>query len=130
MTRYAKRKLKYSLNNENFNFTCLGYDITRMHFKQKPRLLFIVGFHYFIMEEPSHHVKACIRFKQYSNTKSIVKVEAGIVTLILYHHYLKIVGNNKLWPHMQKESWNIHGTKLVGFCFISIIKRKDNWFLL
>jgi hypothetical protein len=42
------------------------YDITRMHanawkkthFKQKPRLLFIVDFHYVIMEEPSRHVKA------------------------------------------------------------------------
>jgi hypothetical protein len=34
--------------------------------------------------------------KQFSNTKSIVKVETGIVTLISYHHYLKIVGNNKL----------------------------------
>ena len=30
--------------------------------------------------------------KQFSNTKSIVKVETGIVTLILYRHYLKIVG--------------------------------------
>jgi hypothetical protein len=28
--------------------------------------------------------------------KSIVKVETGIVTLISYHHYLKIVGNKKL----------------------------------
>jgi hypothetical protein len=37
----------------------------------------------------------------------------GIVTLISYHHYLKIVGNNKLWPDMQKESWNIHGTKIL-----------------
>jgi hypothetical protein len=43
--------------------------------------------------------------KQFSNTKSIMKVETGIVTLISYHHYLKIVGNNKLWPDMQKESW-------------------------
>jgi hypothetical protein len=34
--------------------------------------------------------------KQFSNTKSILKVETGIVTLISYHHYLKIVGNNKL----------------------------------
>jgi hypothetical protein len=25
-----------------------------------------------------------------------MKVETGIVTLISYHHYLKIVGNNKL----------------------------------
>ena len=46
--------------------------------------------------------------KQFSNTKSILKVETGIVTLILYRHYLKIVGNNKLWPDMKKESWNIH----------------------
>ena len=43
--------------------------------------------------------------KQFSNTKSIVKVETGIVTLISYHHYLKIVGNNKLWPDKQKKSW-------------------------
>jgi hypothetical protein len=41
--------------------------------------------------------------KQFSNTKSIVKVETGIVTLISYHHYLQIVGNNKLWPHMSKN---------------------------
>ena len=41
--------------------------------------------------------------KQFLNTKSIVKVETGIVTLISYHYYSKIVGNNKLWPHMQKE---------------------------
>jgi hypothetical protein len=41
--------------------------------------------------------------KQFSNIKSIVKVETGIVTLISYRHYLKIVGNNKLWPDMQKE---------------------------
>ena len=34
--------------------------------------------------------------KQFSNTKSIVKVETGIVTLVSYRHYLKIVGNNKL----------------------------------
>ena len=46
------------------------------------------------------------------NTKSIVKVETGIVTLISYRHYLKIVGN-KLWPDMQKESWNIHSTKIL-----------------
>jgi hypothetical protein len=32
--------------------------------------------------------------KQFSNTKSIVKVETGIVTLISYRHYLKIVGND------------------------------------
>ena len=39
--------------------------------------------------------------------------ETGIVTLISYRHYLKIVGNNKLWPDMQKESWNIHLTKIL-----------------
>jgi hypothetical protein len=42
--------------------------------------------------------------KQFSNAKSIVKVETGIVTLISYRHYLKIAGNNKLLPDMQKES--------------------------
>ena len=57
--------------------------------------------------------------KQFSNTKSIVKVETGIVTLISYHHYLKIVGNNKLWTHMQKESWNIQGTKIL-ICSITL----------
>ena len=57
--------------------------------------------------------------KQFSNTKAIVKVETGIVTLISYHHYLKIVGNNKLWPQMQKESWNIHGTKIL-ICAITL----------
>ena len=51
--------------------------------------------------------------KEILNTKSTVKVETGIVTLISYHHYLKIVGNNKLWPDMQKESWNIHLTKIL-----------------
>jgi len=34
--------------------------------------------------------------KQFSNTKSTVKVETDIVTLISYHYYLNIVGNNKL----------------------------------
>ena len=34
--------------------------------------------------------------KQFSNTKSTMKVETGIATLISYHYYLKIVGNNKL----------------------------------
>ena len=53
--------------------------------------------------------------KQFSNTKSVVKVETGTVTLISYRHYLKIVGNNKLWPDMQKESWNIHLTKILIF---------------
>ena len=55
--------------------------------------------------------------KQFSNTKSIVKVETGIVTLISCRHYLKIVGNNKLWPDMQKESWNIHLTKIL-ICYV------------
>jgi hypothetical protein len=39
--------------------------------------------------------------------------ETGIVTLISYRHYIKIVGNNKLWPDMLKESWNIHLTKIL-----------------
>jgi hypothetical protein len=54
--------------------------------------------------------------KQFSNTKSIVKVETGIVTLISYH---EIVENNKLWTHMQKESWNIHGTNIL-ICSIAL----------
>ena len=51
--------------------------------------------------------------KEFSNTKSTVKVETGIVTLISYRRYLKIVANNKLWPDMQKESWNIQLTKIL-----------------
>jgi hypothetical protein len=57
--------------------------------------------------------------KQFSNTKSIVKVETGIVTLISYHHFLKIVGNikwifqlsfcifghNLLFPTIFKKWW-------------------------
>ena len=54
--------------------------------------------------------------KQFSKTKSTMKVETGIVTFISYHHYLKIVGNNKLWPDVQKESWNIHVTQIL-ICF-------------
>ena len=42
------------------------------------------------------YVSAMADKKQFSNTKSIVKVETGIVTLISYRHYLKIVGNNNL----------------------------------
>jgi hypothetical protein len=38
-----------------------------------------------------------------ANTKSIVKVETGIVTLISYRHYLKIVGNNKLCSDNRKK---------------------------
>ena len=41
--------------------------------------------------------------KQFSNTKSTVKVETDIVTLISYRHYLKNAGNNKLWPDMLKR---------------------------
>jgi hypothetical protein len=40
-------------------------------------------------------------------------VKTGIVTLISYRHYLNIVENNKLWPDMQKDSWNIHLTKIL-----------------
>jgi hypothetical protein len=71
--------------------------------------------------------------KQFSNTKSIVKVETGIVTLISYRHYLNIVGNNKLWPDMQKESWNIHLTKIL-FCshtlrlyWLAVTTDQQNW---
>jgi hypothetical protein len=32
---------------------------------------------------------------------------------------LKIVGNNKLWTHMQKESWNIDGKKIL-ICSITL----------
>jgi hypothetical protein len=35
--------------------------------------------------------------------QTIVKIETGIVTLISYHHYLKIVGNNKLWTHAKRK---------------------------
>jgi hypothetical protein len=72
--------------------------------------------------------------KQFSNTKSIVKVETGIVTLISYCHYLKIVGNNKLWPYIQKESWNIHLTKILicshtlnGNRFVALTGAQAEW---
>jgi hypothetical protein len=72
--------------------------------------------------------------KQFSNTNSIVKVETGIVTLISYRHYLKIVGNNKLWPDMQKESWNIHLTNIFNFLpyvewdrFVTLIGAQAEW---
>ena len=45
--------------------------------------------------------------KQFSNMKLIVKVETGIVTLILHHHYLNIVGNNKLGTHICKKKVEI-----------------------
>ena len=45
--------------------------------------------------------------KSFSNTKSIVMVETGIVTLISYRHYLKIVGNNKLSDHICKKKVEI-----------------------
>jgi hypothetical protein len=61
--------------------------------------------------------------KQFSNTKSIVKVETGIVTLISYYHYLNIVG---IRPHIQKESWNIHGTKIL-ICSITLAGAKADW---
>jgi hypothetical protein len=70
--------------------------------------------------------------KQFSNTKSIVKVERGIVTLISYRHYLKIVVNNKLWPDMQKESWNIHLAKIL-ICshtlkrFVTLTEAQAEW---
>jgi hypothetical protein len=61
-------------------------------------------------------------------------LETGIVTLISYHHYLKIVGNNKLWPDMQKESWNIHLTKILicshtlnGDRFVTLTGAQAEW---
>ena len=72
--------------------------------------------------------------KQFSNTKSIVKVETGIVTLISYRHYLKIVGNNKLWLDMQKESWNIDLTNFFNLLpyvewdrFITLTGAQAEW---
>ena len=69
--------------------------------------------------------------KQFSNTKSIVKVETGIVTLISYRHYLKIVGNNKLWPDMQKESWNIHKCNFLPYVewdrFVTLTGAQAKW---
>jgi hypothetical protein len=72
--------------------------------------------------------------KQFSNTKSIVKVEIGIVTLISYRHYWKIVGNNKLWPDMQKESWNNENFNLLPYVewdrFIALTGAQAEWGLL
>ena len=81
--------------------------------RSKTSYLFIVKFFIFGIQihiwigsahhERIHKVPWRTR-NNFSNTKSIVKVETGIVTLISYRHYLKIVGNNKLCPDMQKES--------------------------
>jgi hypothetical protein len=66
--------------------------------------------------------------KQFSNTKSIVKVETGIVTLISYRHYLKIVGNNKLWPDMQKESENFNLLPYVEWDrFVTLTEAQAEW---
>jgi hypothetical protein len=61
-------------------------------------------------------------------------LETGIVTLISYHHYLKIVGNNKLWPDIQKESWNIHLAKILscshtlnGDRFVTLTGAQAEW---
>jgi hypothetical protein len=59
--------------------------------------------------------------KQFSNTKSIVKVETGIATLVSYHHYLKIVGNNKLWPHMQNEA----SAREIATCMQNVGQKED-----
>ena len=59
-------------------------------------LVFIFGIQIHIWIGSAHHESAMADKKQFSNIKSIVKVETGIVTLISYGHYLKIVGNNKL----------------------------------
>jgi hypothetical protein len=58
------------------------------------------GYNYYILIQLEWLYNDMAEMKQFSNTKSIVKVETDIVTLISYHHYLKIVGYNKLWPHM------------------------------
>ena len=66
--------------------------------------------------------------KKISNTKSIVKVETGIVTLISYRHYLKIVGNNKLWPDMQKESENFNLLPYVEWDrFVTLTEAQVEW---
>jgi hypothetical protein len=67
--------------------------------------------------------------KEFSNMKSTVKVETGIVTLISYHHYLKIVGNNKLWPDLQKESWgylqNEANAREIATCKQNVEQKED-----
>ena len=66
--------------------------------------------------------------KQFSNTKSIVKIETGIVTLISYGHYLKIVGNNKLWPDIQKESENFNLLPYVEWDrFVTLTEAQAEW---
>jgi hypothetical protein len=51
-----------------------------IHFKQKPRLLFIVGFHYLIMEEPSRYVKAMN--KRILNVNKIITLSIPRLILI------------------------------------------------
>ena len=77
-----------------FTCTCLVLEISLFgSIVVKHIVLFVVKFFIFGIQI---HICAMADKKQFSNTKSIVKVETGIVTLISYRHYLKIVGNNKL----------------------------------
>jgi hypothetical protein len=60
-----------------------------------------------------------------------MQVETGIVTLISYRHYLKIVGNNKLWPDMQKESENFNLLPYVEWDrFVTLTEAQAEWGLV
>jgi hypothetical protein len=61
--------------------------------------------------------------KQFSNTKSIVKVETGIVTLISYHHYLKIVGN---YTHWSTSKLSVTLSYLIWLLIVSFVKININ----
>ena len=88
-----------------FTCTCLVLEISLfgsivVKQKQKHRSkFFIFGIQIHIWIGSAHHESIrkmpWRKRNQFSNTKSIVKVEAGIVTLISYRHYLKIVENPK-----------------------------------
>jgi hypothetical protein len=97
------RTTRYGLNSFRYNAAQIWNELPN-HFRQETSL------EHFKNIIHTWNGSSCQCKKQFSNTKSIVKVETCIVTLISYHHYLEIVGNNKLWSHMQlgKVSWNIH----------------------
>jgi hypothetical protein len=71
--------------------------------------------------EPIHIWIWMPNMKNFTTNNTICFTKTDIVTLISYRHYLKSVGNNKLWPDMQKESWNIHLTKTL-ICFFPYVE--------
>jgi hypothetical protein len=96
MTRYAKRKLKYS-HNENFNL--LPY-VECDRFVTLTGAPLVMGGAYPYMDLNAKYEK-CYYDVLLRLIQIRISPKRGKCT---YRHYLKIVGNNKLGPDMQKES--------------------------